>query len=185
MLGYAWTPITAQGDGTALTNSTTPTSLLPSAAKFTLPANFLSIGQTLRVRAAGRISTLTAAPGTLTLDLRFGSVIIATSPAFALNVTAKTNVTWVLDWDLTCRAIGGTTTANFMHTGLWFTEAGIGASAPGTGSADVLLIPASAPAVGTGFDSTAAQQIDFFATWSVANAANSLQVHQFSIDSLN
>src|SRR5271154_4357852 len=108
MLGYAWTLITAQGDGGALTN-TTPASILPTQAKFTLPANFLSIGTTLRVRSAGRISTVVTTPGTFTFDIRFGAVIVATSPAFALNVVAQTNVTWVLQWDLTCRAVGGGT----------------------------------------------------------------------------
>ncbi len=184
MLGYTYTLMTAQVDGSALTASTTATSILPTQAKFTLPANFLSIGTTLRIRAAGRISNVVTTPGTLTLDIRFGAVIVATSPAFALNIVAKTNVSWILDWDLTCRAIGGGTSANFMHIGKWFSEAGVGAAAPGTGSSDVLLIPASAPAVGTGFDSTVAQQIDHFATWSLNNA-NSIQVHQFSIDSLN
>lgn len=176
--------MSSQADGTALTASTSATSLLPSSAKFTLPANFLSIGTVLRIRAAGRITTVVTTPGTLTLDIRFGSVIVATSPAFALNIVAKTNVTWVLEWDLTCRAIGGSTSANMMHTGKWTSEAVIGSAVPGTGSSGVLLIPASAPAVGTGFDSTAAQQIDFFGTWSINNA-DSILVHQFTIDSPN
>ncbi len=185
MLGYTWSLITAQSDGAALTNSTAPTSLLPGQAKYTLPANFLAIGSKLKFHATGRISTLTAAPGTLTLDIRFGSVIVATSPAFALNVTAQTNDTWVLDWQLSCRAIGGSTTANFMHTGMWTTVAAIGGIAAATGGTGSLLIPATAPAVGTGFDSTAAQQIDFFGTWSIADAANSIQVHQYEIISPN
>jgi hypothetical protein len=185
MLGYSWALMTAQVDGPALSASTTPTSILPTQAKYTLPANFLSIGTTLRFRVAGRISTLTAAPGTLTLDIRFGAVIVATTPAFALNVTAQTNDVWILNWDLTCRAVGGGTSANFMHTGLWTTAAAIGGIAAATGGTGSLLIPSTAPAVGTGFDSTAAQQIDHFGTWSVNNAANSITVHQFSIDSIN
>jgi hypothetical protein len=39
--------------------------------------------------------------------------------------------------------------------------------------------------VGTGFDSTAAQLVDLFATWSVANASNSITCHQFHIEDLN
>ena len=185
MLGYTWTLITAQTDGAALASSTAATSLLPSQAKYTLPANFLQIGSKLRFQAAGRVSTLVTSPGTLILDIRFGSVIVATSPAFALNIAAQTNDTWLLNWDLTCRAIGGTTTANFMHTGMWTSSAAIGGVAASVGGATSLMIPATAPVVGTGFDSTAAQQIDFFGTWSVNNAANSIQVHQFAIDSLN
>lgn len=182
MLGYSWTAVASQVDGAALASSTSATSLLPSSAKFTLPANFLSIGTKFRVRAAGRVSTVVTTPGTLTLDVRFGSVIIATSPAFALNIVAKTNVSWILEWDMTCRAIGGSTSANFMHIGKWTSEAVIGSPVPGTGGSGVLLIPASAPAVGTGFDSTAAQQIDLFGTWSISNAANSILCHQFDVD---
>ena len=186
MLGYTWTLITAQSDGAALASSTTPTSLLPSQAKYTLPANFLQIGSKLRFYAAGRISTLVTSPGVLQLDIRFGSVIVATSPTFALNIVAQTNDTWILNWDLTCRAVGGSTSANFMHTGSWTSAAAVGGVSQGTtGGAASMLIPGTAPAVGTGFDSTAAQQIDFFGTWSVNNAANSIQVHQFAIDSLN
>ena len=184
MLSYSWMPMASQVDGAALTGSTTPTSLLPSSAKFTLPANFLSIGTTLRFRAAGRITTVVTTPGTLTLDIRFGSVIVATSQALALNIVAKTNVTWRLKWDLTCRAIGGGTSANFMHVGEWMSEAVIGSPLPSVGGVGEFTIPASAPAVGTGFDSTAAQQIDFFGTWSINNA-DSILVHQFTIDSPN
>jgi hypothetical protein len=185
MLGYSWALMTAQVDGSALASSTTPTSILPTQAKYTLPANFLSIGTTLRFRAAGRISTLVTSPGTLTLDIRFGAVIVATSPAFALNVVAQTNDTWILNWDLTCRAVGGSTSANFMHTGMWTSAAAVGGVAASVGGATSLMIPATAPAAGTGFDSTAAQQIDHFATWSVSNSSNSITLHQFSIDSIN
>lgn len=184
MLSYSWMPMSSQVDGSALTGSTTATTLLPTSAKFTLPANFLSIGTILRFRAAGRITTVVTTPGTLTLDLRFGSVIVATSQAMALNIVAKTNVTWILKWDLTCRAIGGGTSANFMHIGEWMSEAVIGSPLPSAGGCGEFPIPSSAPAVGTGFDSTAAQQIDFFATWSISNA-NSILCHQFTIDSPN
>ena len=67
--------ISAQVDGTALANSTTPTSILPPAARFTLPSNFFAyVGQAIWMRAIGRVSTVTAAPGTLTIDVRLGTV---------------------------------------------------------------------------------------------------------------
>lgn len=184
--GFTSTLWTAQTDGAALSNTTTATSLLHAGSKFPLfPGYFQFVGQELKVQAAGRISTLTTTPGTLTFDLKFGSVIVATTGAFTLNTVAKTNVTWKLDWDLTCRAIGGGTACTLMHTGEWKSEAGVGASAPSAGSADILMIPASAPAVGTGFDNTASQIVDLFGTWSVASASNSIQVHQFRIISSN
>ena len=38
---------------------------------------------------------------------------------------------------------------------------------------------------GTGFDSTAAQTVDLFGTWQTANAANSIQLHQYNFEALN
>jgi hypothetical protein len=184
MLGYSWTPIAANAAGSALANSTTPTSLLGSQAKFTLPANFLSAtGQTLRFRAAGNIGTVVTTPGTLTLDIRFGSTIVATSPAFALNIVSQSSTIWILNWDLTLRGVGSA--AQFMHLGMWTSSAAVGGVAASVGGAASLMIPATTPAVGTAFDSTAAQQIDFFATWSVASSSNTITLQQFSIDSIN
>jgi hypothetical protein len=183
------TIISAQVDGVALTNSTTPTSILggtgtgASQAKVTLPANYFATGKILRVTAAGRISTLVTSPGTLTLDIRFGAVVVANGGTMVLSTTAKTNVAWYLQWLLTCRAIGSGTVANLMHQGFWTSEAA-GATTV-AGEAKTILLPQSAPAVGTGFDSTASQSVDLFGTWSVANASNSIQTHQFMIESMN
>lgn len=183
--------INANVDGAALANSSSATSLLggtgtgASHAKLTIPANYFYVGRVLRVTAAGRISTLATTPGTLTLDLRLGGVIVANGGAMTLNTTAKTNVAWLLEWILTCRAIGSGTVANFMHQGKFTSEAVIGSPAPTAGGSGVLLLPASAPAVGTGFDSTAAGTFDLFGTWQTANAANSIQLHQYLLEALN
>lgn len=183
--------INSNVDGVALTNSTSATSLLGGAgtgashAKLTLPANYLTVGKVLRFFAAGRISTLVTAPGTLTLRLGLGAVTIADGGAMSLNVVAKTNVPWWLEWILTCRAIGSGTAANFMHQGSWQSEAVIGAPLPTVGGNGSLLIPVGAPAVGTGFDSTAAATLDLFGLWSVASASNSIQVHQYGVSALN
>src|SRR2546428_13830950 len=109
--------IPQQVDGTALANSTTATSLLAPAAKFTLPANYMAIGRTLRVTARGRISNIVTTPGTITLDVRFGSVVVFNGGAVSMNITAKTNVTWDFEAILTCRAIGASTSPNMLAIG--------------------------------------------------------------------
>ena len=185
------TLIATNVDGAAVTNTTTPTSILggtgtgASQAKLTLPSNFFYVGRVLKITAQGRISTVVTTPGTLTLDVRFGAVIVANGGPMSLNVVAKTNVPWWLEWVLTCRAIGSGTTSNLMHQAQWQSEAVIGSPLPTVGGVGSLLIPVSAPAVGTGFDSTAAQTVDLFGTWSVANAANSIQLHQYKLEALN
>jgi hypothetical protein len=96
--GWRSTLISQQVDGTALNTSTTETSILASQAKFVLPANFLQYaGQKLHVRAIGRVSNIVTTPGTLTFKVKFNTtpIAVASSGALALNVVAKTNVTWI------------------------------------------------------------------------------------------
>src|ERR1700742_3101328 len=89
--------VSSQVDGTALNTSTTPTSIIPAAAKYTLPTNYWDIGRQLRVLASGRISNIVTSPGTLTLDVRMGGTVVFNGGACSLNATAKTNVGWFLD----------------------------------------------------------------------------------------
>ena len=185
------TIINTSVDGAALGNSAVATSILGGAgtgasqAKITLPANYLQVGKMLKVSAMGRISTLVTTPGTFTLDIRFGAIVVANGGAMSMNIVAKANVPWFLEWVLTCRAIGSGTLANFMHQGLWTSEAVIGAPLPTVGGAGTHMLPNAAPAVGTGFDSTAAQTVDLFGTWQTASASNTITLHQFKVESLN
>lgn len=176
-------------DGTALGTSTTETSILHTSARYALPANFLYYpGQALRLRAMGRVSNIVTTPGTLTFRFKLGptaNIAVASSPAFALNTTAKTNVTWILDWDFVVRSVGGGTSATLMHSGTWTSESVIGSPAPAAGGAGGHMIPASAPAVGTGFDSTVTSIADLTAQWSVSNAGNTITCHSYKLESLN
>jgi len=186
--GYANLLIGQQADGPALSASTTATSLLLGQAKYTLPANFIDvIGKKFRITAHGRISTVVTTPGTLTLDVRFNStpIIVTTSQAFALNVVAKTNTSWWLELLLTVRAVGSGTSANIMANGVWESEAVIGSPLQSAGGIGALPWQASAPAVGTGFDSTVANVVDFFGKWSVNSGSNSILVHDYALESLN
>jgi hypothetical protein len=190
MSSQSWreTYIVATGDGTALASSTTATSLLPAATKFTLPSAFFQAvdGKTLRVRATGRISTVVTTPGTLTLAVRFGSVDVFSSGAMTLNTTAQTNVNWIFDAYLPIRTVGASTSAALFGQGEFRSHAVIGSAAPTAGGAGVHLLPYNAaPAVGTGFDSTAAQTVDLYATWSVSNASNSITLHSYLLESVN
>lgn len=178
------TLISAQTDGTAVTG-TTIGSLLPSQAKYTIPANYLDyVGKKLHMKAAGRISNIVTTPGTLTLSFRFGgSTIVAVSQAMQLVNVAKTNVSWYLDWTFDLRVTGSS--AQFMHLGVWTSESvvGSGTGAAGSTGPGQFVIPASAPALGTAFDATAAQQTDLLATFSLTG--NSIQLHQYSLEAMN
>jgi hypothetical protein len=186
MPGYTQCLITAQVDGTAYANSTTAnTPLQPAAATYVFPSNFFYIGCKIRAVASGRISATVSGP-TLNLGFALGTVatpiIVFAGGANALVARATTNVTWELVIDLTCRAIGTGTSANFMGTGRFISEAVLGSVA---NAGTVMSLPLSAPVVGTGFDSTLTQSAQVVATWGTASASNSIQLHQYELDVLN
>jgi hypothetical protein len=176
------TLITSQVDGSAIT-AAAATSMLPEAAKYTLPANFFSIGKQLLIKASGRISSVITTPGTARYDVRFGGTVVFDGLAALLDsVAAHTNVGWTLEILLTCRAIGSS--ANLFGQGGWTSEdiLGVPATAP-KGVLTAILPWNSAPAVGSNFDSTTSQQVDVFFTQTVATG--SMTCHQFSLVALN
>ena len=191
--GWQETLISSQVDGSALTNSTTQTSILPAAARFTLPSNYFSEpGKSLRVSARGRISTIVTTPGTFQFFVTFGTVAspinVFSSGTLNLNTTAQTNATWEFEAILTCRAIGNGTAANMMGIGSWTSRAIIGSPAVASGAPATQLMPDTAPAVGTGFDSTITNVVDLQGQWaggSNPTATNSITCHEFILESLN
>ena len=171
--------------GTALTNTVTATSIMADGERPTLAAKYFErIGKSLLAKFSGRISTVVTTPGTLTLELMFGSIVVATSGAMPLNVVAKTNVHWAMEMEVFSRAIGSVAVGKLIQGRSWFcSEAYVGSPLPSAGGSGTVLLPYNtAPAVGTGFDSQAAQLIDLRATWSIANAANSVQLETAAVD---
>lgn len=162
--------------GSALSNTTTATTILPGGERFNVPSNLWENGSRFRVVVGGKISTAASTPGTLTLDCRVGSVIVftATTPTLA---TSQSNVTWIAEIYLTVQTIpaAGTST-QLMGLGKLFTAAITGG---------IAMLPASSPALGTGFDNTVSGFFDVFGTWSVASASNSITVNDFELAFLN
>lgn len=185
MAGYQTTLVEAQGDGTAVT-ATAEGSLLPGQAKIFIPSGYLNrIGKRFGVRASGRISNIVTTPGTLTMRLKLGptaNVAVAASSAWQLNAVAKTNVSWYLDLTFTVRSIGSGTTATIFPMGTWTSESVVGSPVPASGGAGTHQWQASAPAVGTGFDSTVDNLIDLTAQFSLTG--NSIQLHTFGLEDL-
>lgn len=179
----------AKSDSTAHGASTTATSILPGHARRTIPANFFYVGQQLRLIATGRMSNIVTTPGTITLDFRLGptsSIAAFTTGAMQLSTTAHTNVAWWLEILMTIREIGNSTTANLFGNARMTSQAlSLTAVADSTTTPATLLGPNSAPAVGTGFDSTVGNVADLYATWSVNNAGNTITTHQYSLQALN
>ena len=173
----------AQLAGANLTASTTPTSLVPQQAKFTMPAGLLMTpGKTLEFTICGQISNIITTPGTFTPDIRFGSTVVINGGAQQLNAVAKTTVPFIIKWYATVRAVGSS--ANLMPFGFMISEAFVGSPTQAVGGAGVGMLPATTPAVGSNFDSTAAQTIDVFGTFSLNNA-NAVQLQLFTAKLIN
>lgn len=166
------------GDSTALANSTTATTILAPSGVGIIPAGTLQVGSLLKATLRGRMGTVVTTPGTLTFDMRFGAVVISAMGAINLNVTAQTNASWELMILALIRTIGTGTVATALVTGVFTSRGVVGSPAVTAGSAGTISLPDTAPAVGTGFDSTASQAVQVFATWSIANASNTILTHQ-------
>ncbi len=101
-----------------------------------------------------------------------------------MSTTAHTTLPWWYEALLTCRAVGSS--ANFMGQAIATSQClSLTAVADSTTTPATLLVPNTTPAVGTNFDSTTSQVIDMFATFSIANAGNLIQLHQFSLEMMN
>ena len=132
MSAYSWveTKASANADSTAVTNTVTPTSIIHSTAKPVLAAQEIDkAGKVFLVIAKGRVSTVVTTPGTLTLDIRFGSTVVWTSGAIALNVTAQTNATFALEVAFTSRSVGSGALATVIGIGSWVSRAVVGSPA--------------------------------------------------------
>lgn len=189
-IGYWNTLAVAQGAGPNLTGSAARTNLLPSQASISLPAGYLAYaGQKLKIVAQGQVGNIVTTPGTLTLDVAFGSILVWSSGAMILSTTVHTTLPFWLEVDITARILGLTTVAQVMAQGRITSLPITLTSQADSGtpfSHNTLLIPGTAPALTTpGFDSvTTAYSVTLNGTWSLSNA-NAIQVQQYELTSTN
>ena len=184
MPGYHSTLFSTDISGGAVT-ATAEASLLPANWRQIIAGGYLQQPKQkyLRVHAAGRISNIATTPGTLTLRLKLGptaNIAVLTSRAIALNTTVKTNVAWTLLFAFRVETIGSGTAATLFPGSCNFTSESVAGAAAGIGN-DVTWM--DAPAAGTGFDSSIANQFDFTAQFSLTG--NSMTCHTFALDDLH
>lgn len=181
--------VTAQVAGPTLASFTTAATILPAQAIYTLPANYFDkIGKMLRITAAGQISSGTS--GTFTLNLGMGptlaSPISVWTPGAMTTIVSLTNISWRLDLDLVVRSVGSGTSATILGIGK-FTSAILtgGSGGAGTAGGYSQMLPTTAPAVGSGFDSTVTNIVNLFCACSVSLAANGITLQTYTLESLN
>jgi hypothetical protein len=173
----------ATASGTAVANSTTETILFPN---ITIPANYLQDGRVLRVRAFGGYGT-TGTP-TLAFALRLGGVagtVLAKGGAITtgsgVGGGASMTALWESEIILQVRSNGssGTVMVNGSVT-LYTTGTAAGSSYPIAAGSTGGTTPAAVTA-----DLTADAALSLTGIWGTANAANSIQGHEYTVEALN
>ena len=181
------TLVSAPASGASFGTYTTAKTVLPTGCLVTLPANWWYIGRILRVTVQGGIGTLVTTPGTITLQHNIGSVAAFSTGAIQLNATAHTNLPFEMVSLLRCVSIGSGTSATLLGMshlrGVMFTRTA--GQTDNVNIGDSMMAPITAPAVGTGFDSTAAGTLDFFAGFGISSASNTIQIYNYVVEALN
>lgn len=167
-------------NGPTLTAAAAVSCLNPEAKPWIRGGYFDKVGRKLRVRATGIISCAVTTPGTARFDVRYGGTVIMDSLAMPLNIVAKTNVNWWLEFEATLRIVGSA--AQFLWQGGWCSEAYINTATPPTGPAPglVTLPYNTVPGLGAAFDATAPQLLDLFFTQTVATGSLTVLQCEFS-----
>ena len=166
------------GAGTALANTTTLTDISP-APQVVIPANYLYVGQRLRLTAYGIYSN-TGTP-TLLLGVYYGGVAGTLIAATAANATPSgvTGVSWQVVLDILVKTAGssGTVWANGSAT-VFQTLAG-GAS----GNPLVYALPTTQTQPIT-VDTTTAKALTVGAAWGTANSSNTITCEDAYVETL-
>jgi hypothetical protein len=155
-------------DSTAVTNTITTTSITTTGGgSVTFAANSFSIGDVIRGKIAGALGVGVVV--NLTVDIKLGSVVLASSGAVAMpTITAKQ---WSLNFDTVVRTTGASGTFN--------TNAVLEYQKDGTNESDVSYFQNS-----VAIDTTAAHDLDVEVTWSVADASNTIDSDMFILEKL-
>lgn len=164
--------------GTLKNSFTTAATVINPTELLTLPPNFLKTGRKLRVTVEGGISNVVTSQPTFTFQVMMGSVVAFTTGAVTTNTTANTLLPFKLVIELRVDTIGNSTTAKFLGM------AKFDCAAMASGSTSCML-PTTSPAVGTGFDSTIANILDFYVACSASASGNAIQVYDYCVELLN
>lgn len=169
--------------GTLFNTYTTAKTILPAANVVTLPANWFAVGKVIMIEGVVGLSNIVTTPGLFNLQVKLGSVVAFDTGNIQLNATAHTLLPLWFKIMLTCRAVGSGTSANLMGQGIVYGVAPTvtAGQTDGANTMSVLNAPATAPAVGTGFDSTTTNNLDLWAGFTISNSGNGIQVQQYLV----
>jgi hypothetical protein len=182
--------VTQDAAGTLFSNYTTAKTVINQNCLYGFYANQWRVGMKMRITVHMAVSNIVTTPGTITFQVMLGTIAVWTSGAVQLNATAHTTLPAKLVVDLTLQlentGVGGAVAKFFglgQLSGVMFTKTA--AQTDGVNTETTMLVPVTAPALGTAFDSTISQNLDFWAGFSIANSGNGVRVDQYDVDLLN
>ena len=185
--------------GTLFTTYTTAKTVINQQALYPVGANTLAVGDSFTVTVLGGLSNIATTPGTVTFQVMMGTIVMWTSGAIQMNATAHTTIPFRLVVELTVQLVNttvggaiakmlgiGTLVGPMFTRTIAATDSWGRVSAADASVSDVtILVPITAPAQGTAFDSTITNNLDFWTGFSISNVGNGVQIHQYRVDGNN
>lgn len=150
-------------------NTTTEGTLLGTVnGTKTLPANFFTAGKKATIRVTGTVATDAVTPGTLNIQLKFGSTVIAqTTATTMLAVTGTRN--WTAEFDVVCRSTGASGTLQATGDFEFYSAAG------------TKQFWECAQNLVSSFNTTTTHVVDVTATWGTADTDNTISGTQATL----
>lgn len=197
--GYNQTIACIRKQGTLYNTYTTAKSMLTSAtavegvadAAVILNPPFFYPEKKFKIRFVAGVSNRVTGPDTFTIEVRLGptaNIVAFTTGAITLTTTAHTTIPLWGEIDLTVDTAGNGTLAKLRGqarlSGQMIQQGGT-AGADSATLSNTILMPNTAPAVGTGFDATVANVLDLWVAQSVSNAGNGFQLWEYEVVDCN
>lgn len=148
--------------------TTTSTQTVFSTGSYSIPANFLQVGDLLHVRAEGTVTAHNASD-TLTVQLYLGG-LTGTSIVSTGAVNNAVGDNFILDAYIEFRTIGNAAAGTFIANGTFVD------GVPSTATVRSFLLASTA------VDTTVAEQLAVAGTWSSASAGNSARLDYMTVD---
>lgn len=196
--GYRQTIACIKKQGVLYNTYTTAKSMLTSATSVVGVSDQLPLiappmyydGHKFRVVFQAGVSNIVTTPGTMNVQVVIGGVAVYDSGAIIVTTTAHTLAPMWGEIDLTLDTSGNGTLAKFRgmgrFTGLMLQNSGAAAADITTGGiATIINNGNTAPALGTGFNSSVSNAIDFFVGFSISNAGNGFQLWEYEVIDCN
>ena len=160
--------IFSQTADVTIASTTTETTVIGSGVgTVTLPANFFTVGKTLRIRGLGYFSD-TGTPD-ITINVKLGSTTLITTGTVALAGTISNNL-WEVDAIITCRTVGSSGTV--MAQGKFMYDESV------HGGTTLGMVDTSADTI----DTTASLAVNVTQTWGTNSASNTFTCTNFIVE---